>query len=113
MAGFYLSCLSVLYIRMCIHICAYLLVPQHTCGGQRTASKSWFFPSTTWVQGLELSLSGMTATVFTCTAILLALDSVASHNRYTHICTHTYKFLVAFYSTQVYRHVIHVYLRLF
>ena len=32
------------------------LVPQHTCGGQRTTCGSQFSPSTMWVLGIELRL---------------------------------------------------------
>lgn len=33
-------------------------VPWHTCGGQRTTFRSWFFPSPMWVPETELWLGG-------------------------------------------------------
>lgn len=54
-------------------------LPWHA-GGERTTSGSLFSPSALWVLGMELKLSGLGESIFSCRAILpahsLIFDSV-------------------------------------
>lgn len=51
-----------IYIYVYIYICKN--VPQHTCGVQKTACRSWFSFSTMCIPGMELRVTGLAASNF-------------------------------------------------
>jgi hypothetical protein len=53
--------LKLLYFYFCVYVCVCVCM---TCGGQRTIWMNLFSPSTTWVPGIKLRLSGSVTSTF-------------------------------------------------
>jgi hypothetical protein len=79
----YLVCVCVsvclcLCVCVCVSVCLSVFVYHthldivHTCGGHRMICRTWLSSSDMWFLGLKLRLSGLVASSFTCSSILLA-----------------------------------------
>lgn len=72
-------CYTFHYIVECVCVCVctrahthtHTHYPQHVWESQRKTYRSCFSPTTVWIPGIELRLSGLVENIFTCWAILL------------------------------------------